>query len=168
MQDQETSSVREPLFPLLTLVTLEIHVCRISTSDFLEEQSKVSEGKTVVPIAALWHVLITGLSAIWPSRLSLAGVPLGDVWPCTSLKHSLPKEGFEEGDDLVPFHKLTGWTTYSLMEPMEKILGWKFDGIENMTGLPEYRNGECHEAASPASIRYLERTCVCVFFLRER
>lgn len=100
------------------------------------------EGKTVVPIAALWHALITGLSVIWPSRLSLAGISLGDVWPCSSLKNSLPKDTFEEGDDLVPFHKLTGWTTYSLLEPMEKILGWKFDGIDDMTGLPEYRNGE--------------------------
>lgn len=112
-------------------------------SDFLEKESKVLEGKTVVPIAAVWHLLITGLSVIWPSRLSLAGVSLGDVWPCTSLKNSLPEAGFEEGDDLVPFHKLTGWTTYSLLEPMEKILGWKFDGIDDMTGLPEYRNGEC-------------------------
>jgi hypothetical protein len=43
----------------------------------------------------------------------------------------------------VPFHKLTGWTTYSLIEPIEKILGWKFDGLEDMTGLPEYRNGAC-------------------------
>jgi len=41
----------------------------------------------------------------------------------------------------VPFHKLTGWITYSLIEPMEKILGWRFDGIEDLTGLPEYRNG---------------------------
>lgn len=97
----------------------------------------------MVPIAAVWHILITGLSVIWPSRLSLAGVPLGDVWPCASLKSSLPEDTFEEGDDLVPFHKLTGWTTYSLLEPMEKILGWKFDGIDDMTGLPEYRNGEC-------------------------
>ena len=92
----------------------------------------------MVPIAALWHALITGLSVIWPSRLSLAGVSLGDVWPCASLK----KETIEEGDELVPFHKLTGWTTYSLLEPMEKILGWKFDGIDDLTGLPEYRNGE--------------------------
>lgn len=100
--------------------------------------------KTVVPIAALWQALITGLSVIWPSRLSLAEISLGDVWPCTSLKNSLPKDTSEEGDDLVPFHKLTGWTTYSLLEPMEKILGWKFDGIDDMTGLPEYRNGERH------------------------
>lgn len=114
------------------------------------------EGKTVVPVAALWHALITGLSVIWPSRLSLAGVSLGDVWPCTSLKNSLPKDTFEEGDDLVPFHKLTGWTTYSLIEPMEKILGWKFDGIDDMTGLPEYRNGECHDLDSPLTLRASE------------
>lgn len=100
------------------------------------------EGKTVVPIAALWHALITGLSPIWPSRLSLAGVSLGDVWPCVSLRNSVPKDMFEEGDDLVPFHKLTGWTTYSLIQPIEKILGWQFDGIDDLTGLPEYRNGE--------------------------
>jgi hypothetical protein len=25
---------------------------------------------------------------------------------------------------------------------MEKLLGWTFDGAEDMTGLPEYRNGE--------------------------
>ena len=43
----------------------------------------------------------------------------------------------------MPFHKLTGWTTYSLVEPIEKILGWRFDGLEDMTGLPEYRNGAC-------------------------
>ena len=43
----------------------------------------------------------------------------------------------------MPFHKLTGWTTYSLVEPIEKVLGWKFEGLEDMTGLPEYRNGAC-------------------------
>ena len=32
--------------------------------------------------------------------------------------------------------------TYSLVEPIEKVMGWKFEGIEHMTGLPEYRNGE--------------------------
>ena len=64
-------------------------------------------------------------------------MPLGDVWPCDALKASAKAEG----DELVPFHKLTGWTTYSLLQPMEKILGWRFEGVEDMTGLPEYRNG---------------------------
>lgn len=106
--------------------------------DYLETES-ILDGKTRrVPLAALWHVLITGLAPIWPSdRTSLGGVSLGDVWPCDALKAA----AVEEGDELVPFHKLTGWTTYSLVEPIEKVLGWKFEGLEDMTGLPEYRNG---------------------------
>jgi hypothetical protein len=46
-----------------------------------------------------------------------------------------------EGDDFVPFHKLTMWLTYSLVEVLQKNLKWRIDGLEDMTGLPEYRNG---------------------------
>lgn len=111
-------------------------------ADFLEAQSIAdSAGGRRVHISALWHVLIDGLAAIWPaSRTTLGGTPLGDVWPCEALRGS--KSHFSEGDDLVPFHKLTGWTTYSLLEPMQVILKWKFDGLEDLTGLPEYRNGQ--------------------------
>ncbi|KAI4520232.1 DUF1688-domain-containing protein [Schizophyllum commune Loenen D] len=106
--------------------------------DFLEKHSKLVGEQRVVPVAALWSALIDGLNAIWPpSRTKLGGVSLGDVWPCGVLA----KDAKEEGDDLVPFHKLTGWMSYSVIEPIEKILGWKFQGIEDMTGLPEYRNG---------------------------
>ena len=107
--------------------------------EFLESES-IPHGETrLVPIAALWGALIEGLSPIWPAtRSTLGGVALGDVWPCDALKES----AVIEGDELVPFHKLTGWITYSLLEPLEKVLGWKFEGIEDMTGLPEYRNGE--------------------------
>ncbi|KIY49687.1 DUF1688-domain-containing protein [Fistulina hepatica ATCC 64428] len=106
--------------------------------DFLENESIQQNDTRVVPIAALWHALLDGFNAIWPpSRTKLAGLSLGDVWPCSSLKTAFPAEG----DDLVPFHKLTGWMTYSLIEPIQKILGWQFEGIEDMTGLPEYRNG---------------------------
>lgn len=41
----------------------------------------------------------------------------------------------------MPFHKLTQWLAYSLVEPLERVLGWKVDGLDDMTGLPEYRNG---------------------------
>lgn len=94
-------------------------------------------------MGALWHVLIDGLTPIWPSsRTKLGDIPLGDVWPCSVLRSTSSPQSMVEGDDLVPFHKLTGWITYSLMEPLQKILGWKFDGIEEMVGLPEYRNGK--------------------------
>lgn len=107
--------------------------------DFLEAQSIVGpDGARRVPVAALWAALMDGLGPIWPkTRASLGGVSLGDVWPCEALR----PQAVNEGDELVPFHKLTGWITYSLLEPLEKVLGWKFEGVEDMTGLPEYRNG---------------------------
>jgi hypothetical protein len=105
-------------------------------ADFLYAESQAHGDTRRVPIAALWHVLIDGLNPIWPaSRTALNGVPLGDVWPCPALARTGP------GHDLVPFHKLTGWIAYSLIEPMERILRWKFVGVEDMVGLPEYRNG---------------------------
>ncbi|KAF8452342.1 hypothetical protein L210DRAFT_3608397 [Boletus edulis BED1] len=107
--------------------------------DFLETQSKLKGATRHIHIATLWTVLIDGLSAIWPSRHTLDGVPLGDVWPCPAL--ALAQPGRPESEALVPFHKLTGWTAYSLIEPIQTLLGWKFEGVEDMTGLPEYRNG---------------------------
>ncbi|KAI5995730.1 hypothetical protein EDC04DRAFT_2585846 [Pisolithus marmoratus] len=108
-----------------------------SIIDFLEKESRFEDSTRRIHIFSLWTALIEGLAPIWPSRLTLGGIALGDVWPCTALN----QPGQAEGDDLVPFHKLTGWLTYSLMEPIEKVLGWKFDGVEDLTGLPEYRNG---------------------------
>ncbi|KNE68848.1 hypothetical protein AMAG_19867 [Allomyces macrogynus ATCC 38327] len=42
---------------------------------------------------------------------------------------------------LVPLHKLSQWLTYSLMEPLESILGWTVLRKTHLTGLAEYRNG---------------------------
>ncbi|KAG6845150.1 hypothetical protein H0H87_012946 [Tephrocybe sp. NHM501043] len=106
--------------------------------DFLESESKLdSNGTRVVPLSAIWYTLIEGLNPIWPSRIQLAGKSLGDVWPCTVL--STPSQS--EGDNLVAFHKLTSWLTYSIVEVLQKVAKWKIDGLEDLTGLPEYRNG---------------------------
>jgi len=59
----------------------------------------------------------------------LKGVPLGDCWG-----HPGPEDG------LLPFHKLTQWLTYSLLEPLETA-GLTITGLDELTGLPEYRNG---------------------------
>jgi hypothetical protein len=40
----------------------------------------------------------------------------------------------------MPFHKLSQWLTYSLLEPFEAG-GVRVTGIDALTGLPEYRNG---------------------------
>lgn len=83
------------------------------------------------------HILaevLQALGGIWPSRITLAGVPLGDTW-----RHPLIAPA-EETAGLVPFHKLSQWLSYSLIEP----LGWagiRVVDIDELTGLPEYRNG---------------------------
>jgi hypothetical protein len=40
----------------------------------------------------------------------------------------------------VPFHKLSQWLSYSLLEPFEWA-GIPVRGLDALTGLPEYRNG---------------------------
>ena len=69
-------------------------------------------------------------SPIWP------GVQRGDIWHHTKLKLPTGKPG----SDLIPFHKLSQWLCYSIMEPMEQILDIKFTETDSLTALPEYRN----------------------------
>jgi len=40
----------------------------------------------------------------------------------------------------MPFHKLSQWLTYSLIEPFERA-GVTVTDVDALTGLPEYRNG---------------------------
>ena len=82
---------------------------------------------TTIPATALLRGVLDGLGPIWPGRETLNGVNLGDAW-----KHS--KYG------LIAFHKLSQWMTYSLVEPLLDA-GIKVEGVEGLTGLPEYRNG---------------------------
>lgn len=73
-----------------------------------------------VKAEAILAAVLDRLSPIWPS-------PRGDVW-----EH--PVVG------LVPFHKLSQWMSYSLVEPIEGA-GLKVEALDELTGLPEYRNG---------------------------
>jgi len=80
------------------------------------------------------QAVLESLGPIWPGRLSVGGVNLGDVW-----RHSqVTGPGCTAG--LVPFHKLSQWVTYSLIEPISAA-GMTVTGIEALTGLAEYRNG---------------------------
>ncbi|CAN6665640.1 hypothetical protein TRVA0_037S00650 [Trichomonascus vanleenenianus] len=101
--------------------------------DYLERKSKGG----VVQLPVLWDALMDALVPIWPEgRVKIDGVPLGDAWYCSSM----PQDG-EEWEKIVPFHKLTQWLCYSLIAPIKKYGGLKFEGEELQTGLPEYRNG---------------------------
>lgn len=77
--------------------------------------------------------VLRNFGSIWPSRIQLGDTNLGDVWHYT---------GFGEAnvENLVCFHKLSQWLTYSLVEPMVEA-GLSISGAEKLTGLAEYRNG---------------------------
>jgi hypothetical protein len=90
------------------------------------------------PVSVAAHdilaLLLDTLSAIWPAGQSLAGELLGDCW-------RLPAAvGPGLSDGWMPFHKLSQWLAYSLLEPFEWA-GVPVGGLEALTGLPEYRNG---------------------------
>jgi hypothetical protein len=94
----------------------------------------LSKGRKTVDAADILGTLLETLSPIWPGRIELHGENLGDVW-----KHS-KLEFADETDGLMPFHKLSQWLTYSLLEPFEWA-GLAVTGLDKLTGLPEYRNG---------------------------
>lgn len=82
-----------------------------------------------IAAADVLATLLRALGPVWPGRVALRGVSLGDCWA-----HPAAPGG------LVPFHKLTQWLTYSLLEPLEDA-GLQVTGLDALTGLPEYRNG---------------------------
>ncbi len=89
---------------------------------------------TTIPATGILRAVLDGFGPIWPGRISANGVNLGDVWTHSALG---APGGFTS---LVPFHKLSQWMTYSLIEPIEEA-GCKVTGVEELTGLAEYRNG---------------------------
>lgn len=109
----------------------------------------------IVLLPTLWDVLMTGLAPIWPpSRTAINGISLGDAWPCSTMPQPAAsssgpsfspfpnaRSGSAAWESILPFHKLTQWLTYSLMQPMQQLMKIHFAGQQLLTGLPEYRNG---------------------------
>ena len=97
------------------------------SKSFPRRRESSVDNATAIMIPDIFSILLDVLSPIWPSRLEIDGVPMGDVWEHPAI-------------GLVPFHKLTQWLTYSLIDPIKKM-GFEVSGVEQLTGLPEYRNG---------------------------
>jgi hypothetical protein len=87
-----------------------------------------------LPAPAILTELLHRLGPIWPSRLTLGGIALGDCW-----KHPMLTTA-DATSSLVPLHKLSQWLTYSLIEPLQTA-GIRVTDIDGLTGLAEYRNG---------------------------
>ena len=93
---------------------------------------KASDGR--LPAPAILAAVLEGFGEIWPGRIALAGVNLGDVG-----RHpAAATDDLTSG--LVPFHKLSQWLAYSLIEPLEDA-GITVTALDQLTALAEYRNG---------------------------
>ncbi|RZL87305.1 MAG: DUF1688 family protein [Variovorax sp.] len=117
-------------------------------------------------------LLLESLSRIWPAANAIdsiaadgsdaaggigSGDPalaLGDCW-----RHrAATGPGLTNG--WVPFHKLSQWLTYSVLEPFEWA-GVRVRHLDALTGLPEYRNGGLlidSGVIVPRDPAFLERT----------
>ena len=93
----------------------------------------LADGQTVSAPTILTE-LLQQLGPIWPSRLTLGGLALGDCWRHPAMTTANATSG------LVPLHKLSQWLAYSLIEPMQRS-GITVTDIDGLTGLAEYRNG---------------------------
>jgi hypothetical protein len=98
--------------------------------DHLAEQAP--GGRIAAP--AILEALLHHLGPVWPGRISLGGIDLGDTWRHPAIRTADATNG------LMPFHKLSQWLAYSLVEPLEEA-GITVTDLDGLTGLPEYRNG---------------------------
>jgi hypothetical protein len=95
--------------------------------------AKLADGGKL-PAPTILAELLQQLGPIWPSRLTLGGIALGDCW-----KHPMLTTA-DATSSLVPLHKLSQWLAYSLIEPLQTA-GIAVTDIDGLTGLAEYRNG---------------------------
>jgi len=92
-----------------------------------------------IAAADLLRTVLDGFGSIWPGRERLGDVvcgyaSLGDVWRHSAIQRE------DMTNALMPLHKLSQWLTYSLLEPLQAC-GFEITGLDELTGLAEYRNG---------------------------
>lgn len=94
-----------------------------------------------LPAREILAAVLEGLGPVWPGRIALAGRSLGDAWPHPDLAPLVEAAGGPaEGADVAPFHKLSQWLSYSLVEPLA-LMDVTVTDLDGLTGLAEYRNG---------------------------
>ncbi|MFY7903745.1 MAG: DUF1688 family protein [Rubrivivax sp.] len=97
----------------------------------------------------------------WASGSVVMGRPAGDMWLHRFAGDAVAGGGRDPlSAGVVPFHKLSQWLSYSLLEPLQWA-GIAVTGIDELTGLPEYRNGGLlldTGVIVPRAPRALERT----------
>lgn len=102
--------------------------------DWLSAKAVANNSERQISAVTVFDAVLRGFGEAWPSGRNIDGVSLGDVWPHPAAGGS----GLNAG--LVPFHKLSQWLTYSMVEPLQAA-GVAVTDLDCLTGLPEYRNG---------------------------
>jgi hypothetical protein len=100
----------------------------------LFDRLAILTGDRRLPAPTILSELLRELGPVWPSRLALGGIALGDCW-----KHPMLITA-DASNHLMPLHKLSQWLAYSLIEPLQRA-GINVTNIDGLTGLAEYRNG---------------------------
>ena len=78
--------------------------------------------------------ILQGMGEIWPDGSWIDNIAIGDAGYHEAVKRS------DITDGVVPFHKLSQWMSYSLIEPLQEA-GLELKNLDALTGLAEYRNG---------------------------
>ncbi|HHT0594131.1 TPA: URC4/urg3 family protein [Legionella anisa] len=145
LRDGFQVTAKNPLDGLLGRVALLNRLGALIQQDehHFEKESRLGNFYTYISSLAsndtltasrIFHEVLDTFNEIWPTRLLFHGISLGDVWQYSAFKSN------ESGSEYIPFHKLSQWLTYSLIEPLEQA-GITVTHLEELTGLPEYRNG---------------------------
>ncbi len=87
-----------------------------------------------ISLAGMLQLILKEFNSVWPNGLLVNGMNIGDAGI-----HSL-LDGKNDIDKVVPFHKLSQWLCYSLIEPLQQA-NFRIIDQNALTGLPEYRNG---------------------------
>ena len=107
--------------------------------------------RSSVSAAEVLGEVLRVLGPIWTSGSRVQGLLAGDVWPhrwagdatgdgAGSGTGALGPRKDPTTGGWVPFHKLSQWLSYSLLEPLQWA-GVTVTGLDALNGLSEYRNG---------------------------
>jgi hypothetical protein len=97
--------------------------------------------RDTVSATEILSAVLRVLGPVWTTGSRVQGLQAGDVWPHRWAGAQVGGGGTDPTTDgWVPFHKLSQWMTYSLLEPLQWA-GVAVTGLGALTGLPEYRNG---------------------------
>lgn len=107
---------------------------------------RAGAGEGALPAPEILRAVLHHLGPIWPGRIALDGVSLGDIWRHPAIRRDDATSG------LIPFHKLSQWLTYSLVEPLQRA-GVEVVDLDGLTGLAEYRNGGLFMDAGVIALR---------------